>query len=410
MKQRSIPLASLFLIAILALSGCTTSLARGEASTAAQPTPQATQIAIAPTPTPVVLSTPNTETSPSQEQQPASTTSGPLVYNGDVLADEQVPIVPEVPGQVAAVFVQVGDSVKAGDPLIQLESSALEAQWAQALAALEAAQAQLELLTAEPEEIELEAARAAVAAAEASYERLKNSPTEDDLIQVKAQLRQAEAAVKVAQAAYDQVAGQPYVAALPQSLQLEQATIALEAARAAYEKVAKGPTEDMLAGAYARLAQAKAQLHRLEEGPRPAQIKAAKAQVKRAQAALNLAEQQLDKATIRAPIDGVVAQVNTSVGAMAGPTSPVILLISHDVKIVISVEEFRMSQVRVGQQATIRVNAYPDRVYHGVVSTIAPMLDPATRTVQVTIRPTGDTSGLAPGMFATVELEAVPEG
>ena len=67
-------------------------------------------------------------------------------------------------------------------------------------------------------------------------------------------------------------------------------------------------------------------------------------------------------------------------------------------------EEARLSQLKVGQKAVIRVNAYPDRTFDGKVAIIAPELDPSTRTVQVTIRPTGDASVLAPGMSATVEL------
>ncbi len=45
----------------------------------------------------------------------------------------------------------------------------------------------------------------------------------------------------------------------------------------------------------------------------------------------------------------------------------------------------------------------------GEVTLVAPELDPATRTVEVTIRPTEDATLLAPGMFATVELLSMAE-
>jgi multidrug efflux pump subunit AcrA (membrane-fusion protein) len=61
--------------------------------------------------------------------------------------------------------------------------------------------------------------------------------------------------------------------------------------------------------------------------------------------------------------------------------------------------------VSIGQPVVIRVDAYPDRSFDGEVSEIAPTFDYATRTVEVSVRPTGDAAtDLKPGMFATVEL------
>jgi HlyD family secretion protein len=285
-----------------------------------------------------------------------------------------------------------------------VDSSTLEAQRAQALAGLQAAQAQVELLQVEASEADIEAARAGVAAADAAYKRALDGPTEEDLTMAQSQLFQAEAAVRRAQAAYDQVSWNPLIAALPESLQLQQATLALESAQAQYDKLVKGSSADIIAGAYAQVAAARAQLERLEEGPKEAQIQAAEAQVRQAETALYLAQLQLDKAILRAPIDGIVAQVNLAVGSMALPGSPVLRLLSPTIQIVIPVEENRMAQLRIGQPARILVNAYPGEVFEGTLAAIAPQLDPATRTVRVTVRPTGDATRLTPGMFATVEL------
>src|SRR5690606_23419021 len=154
-----------------------------------------------------------------------------------------------------------------------------------------------------------------------------------------------------------------------------QATIALEAARAQYDKVAKGATDDAIAGAYAQLAQARAQLERLQQGPQAAQIRAAEAQVKQAESSLYLAQLQLDKATVEAPIDGIVAEVQTGAGSMAAPGAPLLTLLSEDVKITIAVEESRLSQIQVGQAVTIQVDAYPDRSFAGLISNIAPTVN-----------------------------------
>lgn len=325
-------------------------------------------------------------------------------YNGEIEADEDVPIIAEVAGQVLEMNLKVSDRVDAGQVLLRIDSTTLEAQRAQALAGLEAAQAQVDLLNIRADEADIEAARAGVAAADAAYKRALEGPTAEDITMAQAQLRQAEAAVRLAQAAYDQVSWNPLVAALPESLQLQQATLNLESAQAQYDKLLKGATEDVIAGAYAQLASARAQLRRIEDGPEDAQIRAAEAQVRQAETSLFLAQLQLDKATVRSPITGIVARVQTSVGSMVAPGAVLGHVLSPEMKVVIRVEETGIGRLRLGQPARIRVAAYPDRVFDGEIITIAPELDAASRTVRVSVRPLGDISSLSPGMFATVEL------
>ena len=277
---------------------------------------------------------------------------------------------------------------------------------AQALAGLEAAQAQLDLVLdqVEPEAADVEAAQAAVNAAAAAYTRALEGATEEDRRAALAQLKQAEAAVTVAQAGYNRVKGNPLIAALPESLQLQQATLAVEAAQAQYDKVLKGSTADVTSGAYAQLANARAQLERLERGPEDAQIRALEAQVQQAETALYLSQLQLDKTRIAAPVDGVVSSLNVAEGAMVAPGAPVIELLSPENEIVVAVEESRLRDVALGLPVTIRVDAYPGRTFDGQVIRVAPELNAATRTVDVTIQPVDEESLLAPGMFATVEI------
>jgi len=337
---------------------------------------------------------------------PASTTTNEaaLIYKGEISPVYRVTVMAEVSGMVLEVDAEVSDHLQAGDVVTIIDSALLEAQRAQALAGLEAAQAQLDLTLDTADEEDLAAAKAGVAAAASAYQRALAGPTEEERRMALAQLKQAEAAVHVAQAAYNRVKGNPLIGAMPESMQLQQATLAVEAAQAQYDKLLKGATDDVIAGAYAQLAQARAQLNRLEEGAKDAQIQAARAQVKQAETALYLAQLQLDKATVHAPVDGIVSQVHTAEGAMLAPGAPVLTLRSEDVEVTISVEENRMEEIEIGPEARIQVEAYPDRVFPGKVIRIASELNPATRTVAVTIRPTEDDGDLLPGMFATVEL------
>jgi Cu(I)/Ag(I) efflux system membrane fusion protein len=82
----------------------------------------------------------------------------------------------------------------------------------------------------------------------------------------------------------------------------------------------------------------------------------------------------------------------------------VVTLLSTTVQVIIDVEETRLSQLRIGQSALIRATAYADQPIPGIVERVAPQLDAATRTVQVTIRPNDEDGLLAPGMSTQVEL------
>ncbi len=335
---------------------------------------------------------------------PAATPSAILRYNGEIAAASEIVIVAETAGMVLDLPLQIGDSVATGDLVAQLDTTLVEAQKAQAMAGLEAATAQLALTQMPASGTDIAAAQAGVNAANAAYQRAAAGLTAEEQRLVLAQLKQAQAAVTVAQAAYNQVKGNPAIGMLPQSLQLQQATLAVEAAQAQYDKAMIGATDDVIAGAYAQLASARAQLQRLQEGAKPEQIKAVEAQVKQAEMGVYLAQLQVSKATVKAAVDGVVTRVNSAVGAMAAPGAPLVTLLSHEVNVTFSVEETRLSQLAVGQTAIISVEAYPGETFEGTVTIIAPELDAATRTVQVTVQPNEITSKLAPGMSATVEL------
>ncbi|MFN8495973.1 MAG: efflux RND transporter periplasmic adaptor subunit [Caldilineaceae bacterium] len=389
-------------------TGTTNGAAAQPAAPAQAATPtQAGAANAAPTAAPVQAAPAVTATAVAQAPAaPAQADTGNALtgYSAEIVADQQVPVVAQVNGQVLVLKVDVGSNVKSGDVLVQIDSTTLEAQHAQALAGLQAAKSQLDLLKTPATDQDLAAARAGLAAAGAAYNRAVNGPTDEEKRQALAQLKSAQAAVTVAQAGYNLVKGNPAIGALPQSLQLQQATLGYEAAQATYDKIMKGATADVIAGAAAQVANARAALQRLQDGAKAPQIQAAEAQVHNAENALYLAQLQLNRATVTAPIDGVVSRVSTAVGSQAAPGTPLVTLLSHTVKINVAVEEARLSQLKVGQKAIIHATAYPDRTFEGTIAIIAPEVDPNTRTAQVTIRPTGNANVLAPGMSATVEL------
>ncbi len=99
--------------------------------------------------------------------------------------------------------------------------------------------------------------------------------------------------------------------------------------------------------------------------------------IEQAQARIDQAEKDLENTTIMSPMDGVITTLNAEVGetVIVGTTNnagSVILEIADLSSMLLkaAVDEANIAPVRVGQEATVFVNAYPDREYRGVVRQI----------------------------------------
>src|SRR5208282_5721690 len=106
---------------------------------------------------------------------------------------------------------------------------------------------------------------------------------------------------------------------------------------------------------------------------------------------------------IRAPISGVITdQQVTNAGGVAGLGSPNPFTISDltFVWILCDVFENDLSNVHLGEKADIRLNAYPDKAFTGIISNIGPVLDPNIRTAKVRIE-VRNPGLMRPGMFVT---------
>jgi HlyD family secretion protein len=123
-------------------------------------------------------------------------------------------------------------------------------------------------------------------------------------------------------------------------------------------------------------AQLEAAQHSLEADI--AGLSAAKHNLVAAEAEITRAEDNLSYTVLTSPIDGVITRINAKVGelVMTGTMNnagTVILEVADLSKMILSarIDESDIAEVRVGQPAKIRVQAYPDRVFDGVVQTVA---------------------------------------
>ncbi len=115
--------------------------------------------------------------------------------------------------------------------------------------------------------------------------------------------------------------------------------------------------------------------------------------------------------TITAPISGVIADKMLTVGDMASPGIPLCRIITVDpLKLELRLVETDVPKVHAGQDVALTLDAFPGRVFGGVVTTVLPYLDAQTRTNTVEVKvdnPKNPQTGqrvLKPGMFGRVEL------
>jgi Cu/Ag efflux protein CusF len=78
--------------------------------------------------------------------------------------------------------------------------------------------------------------------------------------------------------------------------------------------------------------------------------------------------------------------------------------------VIADVFEQDIGLVQTGMRATVRVNAYPGKVFAGAITYVYPTLKAETRTVPVRVELDNPGGLLKPGMFAQVELPAAAKG
>jgi HlyD family secretion protein len=92
-----------------------------------------------------------------------------------------------------------------------------------------------------------------------------------------------------------------------------------------------------------------------------------------------VARSALDQMTVRAPTDGTVLQVNVRVGELVSPGSPQPPLQLADLSALCvraELDERDLGSIKVRQAVTVRAAAFPGREFEGIVSSIAPLVEP----------------------------------
>ena len=319
----------------------------------------------------------------------------------------------EVSGLVQVLRVDEGSMVKAGDILLELSSTTYRLQ-------LDEAQAQAEMidqqLQGEQQEYQLDIrrsddqvlqARAEVAAKQSALAEERVALTLETE-QIRNQLTEAEAALKEAESTVNEI-----------QAQVRSATINWERVQALFQDgiVSVGnrdQAQEALTQAQARfsatrerVAQLKARLSTVLTSQKRTQLRERRIQtleseVEKAQATVRLAQTEVERSKVRqdklrilearqkeatakvdrmrnnvndtvlhSPITGVISRKRVEEGQLVQAGQPVLVISDlHDVWVLANIKESYIRDVAVGKAVDIRVDAYPDRRFQGIVETI----------------------------------------
>jgi RND family efflux transporter MFP subunit len=132
-----------------------------------------------------------------------------------------------------------------------------------------------------------------------------------------------------------------------------------------------------------------------------AQVSAREADLGRFRALVDLARKRLSDTEIVAPITGEVRQRLVSMGETIKEKTPMLhLVITDPLKFQGAVPERFAPTIKVEQPIDVQVEAFPDRLFPGVVQRVSPAVDVQTRSLALEARVPNGERLLKPGFFA----------
>ena len=388
-----------------------------------------------------------------------------LFYTGTVQGAQQATVNTQSGGTLKEILVEVGASVRAGDRLASLDPGALPAQLLQARADLQSAQARRSLVLGGAAGTDIAAARAQLLAAETRLEALLR-PSAADIAVATAALSTAEASLTSAESSgenaraillsaiasgctgqislplpcnnfdlplppevTDNVAGFLTSRAGAPSSELGTRAVAVltanatyrnaqasaisarDAVRSAQAKLAalRNPSAADLAAQRSQVETARNALDRRLNAYTDADLQAANAAVAQATAQVAVAQGNLDRMTVVAPFDGIVAQRLVDPGVNVAPQTPIVALVAKAAEVRVSVRDQDAGVLRADAVATITVPGDTGETLQGKVRSIALAGDARSHTFEVRVLVDDPTGRLRPGTLTQVRIIATQQ-
>ncbi|MGB8221046.1 MAG: efflux RND transporter periplasmic adaptor subunit [Polyangiales bacterium] len=182
---------------------------------------------------------------------------------------------------------------------------------------------------------------------------------------------------------------------------LRQAEALLEQARAQHEAAELAATREEHLFERGISARQSFEAARAAEGQADGAIALATAQV-------DVARQNVERATVRAPIGGVVVRLSRRVGEVVDgtPTTPIMEIADPtSLELAASVSASTLVSLRAGQVATVSFDALPGRTFSASVRTVSPAVDPMTGVGSVRLSLETAESPIPIGILGTAEVQ-----
>lgn len=267
-------------------------------------------------------------------------------------------------------------------------------------------------------QVALNNASNALSVAQSSYSQILNlynygQATMSDLGQAQSALNMANSSYLMARAAYDSVLQQTNLEKVSASASVDSARSQLDSARAMYNSSVSGidakinSAQNALASAQAAYNLVTAQYQQSLAPAHSADIASASAQVVSASASLRMVQAQIDKAYIKAPIDGIITAVNVIEHEISSINTPAVVLETIGAyQIEAYISEVDIEKIIPSAEVRITLDALSDIKAHGAVAQI----DPAATIVlgvvnyKINVAITDVIEQLKPAMTADLEI------
>ncbi len=185
------------------------------------------------------------------------------------------------------------------------------------------------------------------------------------------QVAAANAQVALMQARLDDLSNPDSNSVASSQAGIASASAQYDAAVARHNALLADATEAEIASAKADVASAESNLHAVLDGTTETEMLVLETRLAQAQTGLAEAENALTDAQLLAPFDGVVTAVYLNEGEMAAGRA-IQIVDNNSLEVVLSVDEIDVGNVRVGQEAIITLETWPDVEIESAVTAVAP--------------------------------------